>query len=338
MTRFGIIGATGVVGRELNKLLSSTYKVPITHIKLFASKQYLHQNIAPNVNFVKKFHIDKLQNIDILFTCVNKTFSKKYIPEILDKYPNIKIIDNSSAFRYDDNIPLVVPEINSNIINNDTRLIANPNCTTAISTLALHPINELFNIKKIIMSTYQSASGAGNAGIDELIIETNNYLEFGKANNNIFQHRLPFNIIPHIDDFTDNKYTKEEMKVVNETKKILNNKDIKISCTAVRIPVLRSHSMAITIETEKKINYEELYDSYKKFTNVIQIEDDILNNKYPMPIITTDKKEIAIGRIRKSLIYENYGCEIFVCGDQLLRGAALNSVLISNKLIELNKK
>jgi len=332
MTRFGIIGASGIVGREINKLLVSTHKVPISSIKLFASKQYLHRNIAPNVNNIDKFNIDKLNDIDILFSCVNKTFSKKYIPEILDKYPDIKIIDNSSAFRYDDNVPLVVPEINSNIINRDTRLISNPNCTTSISVLALHPINELFNIKKIIMSTYQSASGAGNAGINELIKETSNYLEFGKANNQVFQHQLPFNIIPHIDDFHDNKYTNEEMKVVKETKKILNNNNIKISCTAVRIPIIRSHSMAITVETEKKIDYKLLSNYYKIFTKVIKIEDDIINNKYPMPIITTNKNEIAVGRIRKSLIYEDYGCDMFVCGDQLLRGAALNSVLIANEL------
>ena len=142
MVRFGIIGASGIVGREINNLLQFNKKTNINNIKLFASKEYLHKNIAPNINYIDKFDIDKLDDIDILFSCVGKEFSIKHTQKILDKYPEIKIIDNSSAFRYDDNVPLVVPEINSNTINKDTRLIANPNCTTAISILALHPIKE----------------------------------------------------------------------------------------------------------------------------------------------------------------------------------------------------
>ena len=185
------------------------------------------------------------------------------------------------------------------------------------------------------MSTYQAASGAGRDGMKELISETSNYLKNGKAYNNKFQHPLPFNIIPHIDDFQENKYSNEEMKVVKETKKILNKDDIKISCTAVRIPISRSHSMSITIETENKIDYNKLMDEYSNFKDVIQIEDDISNNKYPMPINTSGKNPIQVGRIRPSLIYEDNGCELFVCGDQLLRGAALNSVLIAEKIINL---
>tara|TARA_B100000575_G_C23106722_1_gene638855 strand:+ start:689 stop:1696 length:1008 start_codon:yes stop_codon:yes gene_type:complete len=335
MTRFGIIGASGIVGREINKLLIQKFKVPITSIKLYASQQYLNPNIAPNINYIKKFNINDLDNIDILFSCVNGDFSKKYTPEILKKYPNIKIIDNSSAFRYDDNIPLIVPEINGNILKKTDNLIANPNCTTAISVLALHPINELFGINKVIMSTYQAASGAGKAGMEELMFETKNYITKGKCDNNIFQYPLPFNIIPHIDKFQDNKYSNEEMKVVKETKKILNNNDIKLSCTAVRIPTKRSHSMAITVETKNKIDYKKLYNYYNDLNDIIKIEDNIKDNKYPMPIISTKKNEIFVGRIRKSLIYEDYGCDLFVSGDQLLRGAALNSVLIAEKLINL---
>lgn len=335
MPRFGIIGASGIVGQEIESLLLRKFNLKPTDIKLYASKQYLGPNIAPNVNYIRKFDINKLNDIDILFSCVNKNFSNEYTQKILDKYPNIKIIDNSSAFRYDDNIPLVVPEINGNTIKKSTRIIANPNCTTAISVLALHPIDKLFNIKKIIMSTYQAASGAGRDGMKELLSETSNYLKNGKAYNYKFQHPLPFNIIPHIDDFQENKYSNEEMKVVKETKKILNKDDIKISCTAVRIPISRSHSMSITIETENKIDYSKLMDEYSNFKDVIQIEDDLLNNKYPMPINTSGKNPIQVGRIRPSLIYEDNGCELFVCGDQLLRGAALNSVLIAEKIINL---
>lgn len=332
MTRFGIIGASGIVGREIEKLLQFKKKININDIKLFASQRH-NINIAPNINPIEKFDINKLDNIDILFSCVGKEFSNKYTNDILNKYPKIKIIDNSSAFRYNDDVPLVVPEINSYTINKDTRLIANPNCTTAISILALHPINELFNIKKIIMSTYQAASGAGKAGMEELNVQTRNYIEFGSAKNNVFQHRLPFNIIPHIDSFNENGYTGEEMKVVKETKKIFNNEKIDISCTAVRIPIMRSHSMAITVETEKDIDYYDLKNYYRTMKNVISIQDYPDNNIYPMPIYSTYKNEIAVGRIRESLIFKNKGCDLFVCGDQLLRGAAYNSVLIADTLI-----
>ena len=335
MVKFGIIGATGIVGRHINNLLVEKFNIHrVDNIKLFASKQYFAPNIAKNVNFIEKFDINKLEDIDILFSCVNKTFSNKYTDEILDKYPNIKIIDNSSAFRYDENVPLIVPEINGDILNDKNRLIANPNCTTAISVLALNPFDKLFGLKKVIMSTYQAASGAGKAGVDELRKETENYLEFGNSNNKVFQHPLPFNIIPHIDYFHENGYSNEEMKVVKETRKILNNNDIKISCTAVRIPISRSHSMSITVETEKEIDYELLNNYYKEQDDIIRLDLDYFNNQYPMPINTSRKKEIGIGRIRESLIYGKKGCEMFVCGDQLLRGAALNSVLIAEKLLK----
>lgn len=322
--KYGIIGATGIVGREINNLLLKN-NVSVNNIKLFASKNY---NSFEDLGNIKKFDLENLNDIDILFSCVNKDFSKINSPKILDKYKNIKIIDNSSAFRYEDDIPLVVPEINSYTIKKDNRLIANPNCTTAISVLALSPIDKLFNIKKIIMSTYQAASGAGKEGMEELIVETKNYFDLGHCGNKVFQYSLPFNIIPHIDNFHENGYTNEEMKVVKETKKILENKDIKITCTAVRIPIVRSHSMAITVETEKKIDYNLLNLEYQKLNKVIDIKDDPNKNIYPMPILSTNNNSISIGRIRPSLVFDK-GCELFVCGDQILRGAALNSVLIS---------
>lgn len=337
MIQYGILGSTGVVGKEVYRLLCK-HKKP-SNIRLFASRDYCRELINPNTNNfvnISKFNIDELNDIDILFSCVNKEFSNKYTTEILNKYPNIKIIDNSSAFRYNDNVPLVIPEINGNVINKNDRLIANPNCTTAISALALHPINELFNITKIIMSTYQAASGAGQAGMNELMIETNNYMVYGMCNNSVFQHPLPFNIIPHIDNFQTNKYTNEEMKVVKETKKIFNNDNIDISCTAVRIPIKRSHSMSITVETKNKIDYNLLNDYYKQLDHVISIDDNISNNVYPMPINSSHENRISVGRIRPSLIFKDNGCDLFVCGDQLLRGAALNSVLISVLLNNLN--
>jgi aspartate-semialdehyde dehydrogenase len=337
MIQYGILGSTGVVGKEVYRLLCK-HKKP-SNIRLFASRDYCRELINPNTNNfvnISKFNIDELNDIDILFSCVNKEFSNKYTTEILNKYPNIKIIDNSSAFRYNDNVPLVIPEINGNVINKNDRLIANPNCTTAISALALHPINELFNITKIIMSTYQAASGAGQAGMNELMIETNNYMVYGMCNHSVFQHPLPFNIIPHIDNFQTNKYTNEEMKVVTETKKIFNNDNIDISCTAVRIPIKRSHSMSITVETKNKIDYNLLNDYYKQLDHVISIDDNISNNVYPMPINSSHENRISVGRIRPSLIFKDNGCDLFVCGDQLLRGAALNSVLISVLLNNLN--
>lgn len=228
-------------------------------------------------------------------------------------------------------MPLVVPEINGEETKK-SKLIANPNCTTAIGLMALWPLHKLFTLKKIIMSTYQAASGAGQPGMDELKDGTKAVLEGGSPVNQVFAHPLPFNVIPHIDKFQDNGYTKEEMKVTWESRKICGlSEDFPVSCTAVRIPTIRAHSESIIVETERVADVAEARRALAKAPGV-KLVDDTCSNQYPMPLTATGSYDVEVGRLRNSLIFGDYGLEFFVCGDQLLRGAALNAVLVAEAM------
>jgi aspartate-semialdehyde dehydrogenase len=241
------------------------------------------------------------------------------------------VVDNSSAFRLDDNVPLVVPEVNAGAIGN-ARLIANPNCTTAIAVVALAPLHKAFGIKRVIVSTYQATSGAGAEGMAELERETKRVLVDGaKAQNEVFAHPIAFNVIPHIDAFQPNGYTKEEMKVVWETRKIMGLPDLPVSCTAVRIPTMRVHAEAITIETEKPITPEAAREVLRTAPGV-KVVDDPANKLYPMPLTATGQDDCEVGRIRQNLVFGAHGLDLFVCGDQLLKGAALNAVQIAERV------
>lgn len=243
--------------------------------------------------------------------------------------------NTQSAFRYDKDIPLVVPEINGSETKK-SKLIANPNCTTAIGLMALWPLHKAFTLKKIIMSTYQAASGAGQEGMDELKDGTKAWLNSDGADvieNKIFAHPLPFNVIPHIDKFQDNGYTKEEMKVVWESRKICGlADDFPVSCTAVRIPTIRAHSESIVVETEKPVDIA-LARKVLAEQSGLKLMDDTDKYVYPMPSSCTGQDDVEVGRVRKSLIFGDYGIELFVCGDQLLRGAALNAVLVAEEMM-----
>jgi aspartate-semialdehyde dehydrogenase len=225
-------------------------------------------------------------------------------------------------------VPLVVPEINGEETKK-SKLIANPNCTTAIGLMALWPLHKAFTLKKIIMSTYQAASGAGQPGMDELLDGTAKYLAGEPVKNEIFAHALPFNVIPQIDKFLENGYTKEEMKVVWESRKICGlADDFPVSCTAVRIPTIRAHSESIVIETEKPVDIATAR-AVLSAQEGLKLVDDTSKLQYPMPSSCTGQFDVEVGRVRKSLIFGDYGLEFFVCGDQLLRGAALNAVLVA---------
>lgn len=267
-----------------------------------------------------------------MFLAVSGEFALEEAPKIVAEDGPF-VIDNSSAFRYMNDIPLIVPEINGSQLSRQSKLIANPNCTTAIAAVALWPLHKKYKIKKMVVSTYQAASGAGSEGMEELLSGTSEKLAGKGPQNKFFVHPLPFNLIPHIDKFQSNGYTKEEMKVVWETQKIFNDRDIKISCTAVRIPTLRAHSESITIETELPIEVEEVKEILKSSPGVRLVDEPSLN-QYPMPLTATFSYDVEVGRIRQSLIFESYGLDMFVCGDQLLRGAALNAVLIAQKIVE----
>jgi aspartate-semialdehyde dehydrogenase len=228
---------------------------------------------------------------------------------------------------------LVVPEINGDETKK-SKLIANPNCTTAILLMALWPLHKLFGLKRVIVSTYQAASGAGQPGMDELTEGTLAWLQGEKVTNSIFAHPLPFNVIPQIDVFLDNGYTKEEMKVTWETRKICNlPDDFPLSCTAVRIPTIRAHSESVVIETEKPVDVAAARQAIIDAPGVV-LADNPEMKEYPMPSKATGQYDIQAGRIRKNLVFGDYGLEFFVCGDQLLRGAALNAVLVAEEMVK----
>lgn len=235
-----------------------------------------------------------------------------------------------SAFRYEKDIPLVIPEINGQETKK-SKLIAGPNCTTAIGLMALWPLIKKFGMKRLIMSTYQASSGAGQPGMDELKNGTRDLLDGKPVVNKIFAHPLPFNVIPQIDKFQENGYTKEEMKVTWETRKICGlADDLPISCSAVRIPTIRAHSEAIVMECEQPVDVD-VARSVLDAAPGVKLVDDPANLKYPMPLTATGQYDVEVGRIRKSIAFDN-GLEFFVSGDQLLRGAALNAVLVAEEM------
>ncbi|MBU1089283.1 aspartate-semialdehyde dehydrogenase [Patescibacteria group bacterium] len=335
--KIGIIGATGAVGMEMVRVLHDR-KFPVSELHLFASERSAGKRLDTPFGeiTVELFSVEAAREMDFVFMAVSGDFAKEFAPQISHSTSSGQagqgaiVIDNSSAFRYDDAIPLVVPEINPEAAKN-SKLIANPNCTTAILAVALYPLYKKFGIKRAIVSTYQATSGAGAEGMAELEEGSRKYLAGEEVKNEFFAHPIPFNLIPHIDTFQDNGFTREEMKVTWETRKIFGAPNLKISCTAVRIPTFRAHAEACTIETEKPITPEAAREILAKAPGV-KVVDNPENNEYPMPLTATKKYDVEVGRIRSSLVFEN-GLDFFVCGDQLLKGAALNAVQIAEILV-----
>lgn len=332
---FGIVGASGAVGEELLKVIGEFKDaLKVKDVKLFASARscgkILFSEALGGELTIEEFSLDKVIGINYVFLAVSGEFSRKYAAKIAES--GSVVIDNSSAFRYDDKVPLVIPEINGQSAR-DHALIANPNCTTAISAMALWPLHKKFGLRKLILSTYQAASGAGAEGVSELKAQAAAFVNEDPIHVSNFQHQLLFNVIPHIDTFMENGYTKEEMKVVWEMQKIFGSPDIDISCTCVRIPVLRAHSVAVSVETVNPCTPEEARECIGSGEGVC-VKDDPKSNTYPMPLFASNRSDVECGRIRRNLIFGDNGLDLFVCGDQLLRGAALNAVLIAKYLIK----
>ena len=329
--KVGILGATGMVGKELLKVLFDR-NFSIESLRLYASSRSEGKKVETPIGEITIENADNADysQLDIAFFAIGGGWPKENAPKATDA--GCIVIDNSSTFRYDDNVPLIIPEINPDAIG-DAKLIANPNCTTAIAAIPLWQIYKNFGLKKVIISTYQATSGAGNGGMEELESGTRNYLEGKEVNNEIFAHPIPFNVIPHIDKFQENKYTKEEMKVVWETHKIFGDENIAISCTCVRIPTMRTHSESIVVETEKPTDPGKIREIFEK-TEGIVVKDDIKNNVYPMPLTASEKYDVEVGRIRQNLIFGEHGLEFFVAGDQILKGAALNAVQIAELIVK----
>jgi aspartate-semialdehyde dehydrogenase len=326
--KLAIVGATGAVGFEfLNVLEKSSLK--ISDLKLYASPRSAGKKMKfKGTDLIVEAMPEGKIPADIILASAGGDISKKYAP-IWVAGGSI-VIDNSSAFRYDDDVPLVVPEVNAKAALSHKGIIANPNCTTAILVVAIYPLHKEFKIKKMIVSTYQAASGAGAEGIEELLEQTKVYFQNQKPGNSVFAHPLPFNIIPHIDVFQENGFTKEEMKVAWETKKIMGDSNLKISCTAVRIPTLRAHSEAVTLELEKPATPERAREILKNSKGV-EVVDSPNEKMYPMPLNAANKYNVEVGRIRSSLVFDG-GLDLFISGDQLLKGAALNAVQIAELL------
>ena len=321
-----IIGATGAVGREMIKVLEER-KFPVKELVLLASKR----SIGINIPFcskeieVKEITHDSFTNIDIVLGATPNPISKEFAPSIVKA--GALFIDNSSSFRMDDNVPLVVPEINPEDAFNHKGIIANPNCSTIISLVAINAINKLSEITAINASTYQATSGAGAGGPIELMEQVKALQEGKEVQPKVFAHQIAYNVIPHIGSFLDNGYTSEEMKMQNEGRKIMHLPSLKVTCTCVRVPVIRSHSISLTVVTKDKLDIDDVKKAIAKEKGCV-LTDDPLNNVYPMPKDTSDQDEVFVGRIRQSIVNEN-GIALWCCGDQVRKGAATNAIQIA---------
>ena len=327
-----IVGASGAVGQEFLKVLAER-NFPIDNLKLFGStrsagRKYTFKGKEYEVKLLQ--HNDDFKDIDIAFTSAGAGTSKDFA-ETITKYGAV-MIDNSSAFRMDEDVPLVVPECNAeDALVRPRNIIANPNCTTIMMVVVLKPIERLSHITRIHVASYQSASGAGAQAMAELQQQYQELVEGKPVTVNKFAYQLAYNVIPQIDVFTDNGYTKEEMKMFNETRKILHS-DVKCSAMCVRISALRSHSEAVWIETEKPLSVKEVQDAIAAAPGVT-LQDDPATKTYPMPLFTGGKDDVYVGRIRKDLANEN-GITLWLSGDQIKKGAALNAVQIAEYLLE----
>ena len=331
-----ILGATGAVGQEFIRLFKER-NFPFSSLKLLASAKSAGKKlqVCGKDYVVEEATPESFEGIDIALFAGGK-ISEVLAPEAVKR--GAIVIDNSSTFRMDPKVPLVIPEINPEDIAKHQGIIANPNCSTIIMLMALKPIYDISPIKRIIVSTYQAVSGAGKNGIDELFKETEAVFTGKEYVPNILpssglpkHYQIAYNLIPQIDVFLENQYTKEEMKMVHETHKIFHDDTIQITPTAVRVPVVRSHAESIYIETEDVISVDKIKQAISDFKGVVLV-DDVANQIYPMPLDTSDKTDVAIGRIRKDL-FNDKGISLWVCGDQIRKGAALNTLQIAEYII-----
>lgn len=331
--KVAIVGASGAVGQEFLRVLEER-NFPIDELVLFGSSRsagtkYAFRGKEYEVKLLQ--HNDDFKGVDIAFTSAGAGTSKEYA-ETITKYGAV-MIDNSSAFRMDEDVPLVVPEVNAeDALVRPRSIIANPNCTTIQMVVALKAIEKLSHIKRVHVATYQAASGAGAAAMAELHEQYRQILAGEPVTVEKFAYQLAYNVIPQIDVFMDNGYTKEEMKMFNETRKIMHS-DVKTSATCVRVPALRSHSESIWVETERPISVEEARKAFAEGEGLV-LMDEPEKKVYPMPLFLAGKDPVYVGRIRKDLTDEN-GLTFWIVGDQIKKGAALNAVQIAEYLIKV---
>ena len=331
--KVAIVGASGAVGQEFLRILAER-NFPMDDLVLFGSersagRKYNFKGKDYEVKLLQ--HNDDFKDVDIAFTSAGGGTSEEFA-ETITKYGAV-MIDNSSAFRMCDDVPLVVPEVNAeDALNRPRNIIANPNCTTIMMVVVLKPIDNLSHIKKIHISSYQSASGAGAAAMAELEQQYKDILETGKTEHiNKFPHQLAYNVIPQIDKMTPNDYTKEEMKMYHETRKIMHS-DIEVSATCVRVPVMRAHSESIWLETERPVSPDEARAAFEAAEGIV-VMDDPAQKVYPMPLFIAGKDPVYVGRIRRDVTNPN-GLAFWCVSDQIRKGAALNAVQIAEWLLK----
>ena len=328
-----IVGASGAVGQEFLRVLEQR-NFPMDNLVLFGSsrsagREYTFRGKSYTVKELK--HNDDFKGIDVAFVSAGGSTSVEFAGTIT-KHGTV-MIDNSSAFRMENDVPLVVPEVNpEDALDRPRGVIANPNCTTIQMVVALKAIEKLSHIKRVHVATYQAASGAGATAMAELVKQYEQILKGEQPTVEKFAYQLAYNLIPHVDVFTDNGYTKEEMKMYNETRKIMHS-DIEVSATCVRVPVMRAHSEATWVETERPLSLEEVREAFATTEGII-LQDNPAKKEYPMPLFVADHDEVYVGRIRKDLTNPN-GLSFWTVSDQIRKGAALNAVQIAEYLLKV---
>ena len=326
-----VVGATGAVGIEMLKTLEKR-NFPVGKLTLLASarsagKKLKFRGEEVTIQTLTK---DAFNGVEIALFSAGGSISKEFAP--IAARAGCVVIDNSSAFRMDDQVPLVIPEINAADIRLHKGIIANPNCTTAITLMALYPLHQAFNVKRIFASSYQAVSGTGAKAIDELRRQTEELVKGQKATKEVYPHQIAFNVLPHVDSFLQDGYTKEEMKMQNEGRKIMHHPNFRASVTCVRVPVYRAHSVAVNAEFEKPVTVESARQVLKSAPG-LQVVDEPSKNQYPLPLYQAEQYDCAVGRIRSDCALDN-GLAFWVAGDQLLKGAALNAVQIGEELLK----
>ena len=334
-----ILGATGEVGTQMRECLLER-NIKVDNLRLLASKNSAGKKVdfGGKEIIIEEVNENSFEGMDFVLGAVGNDLAKLYAPHIVKA--GAVFIDNSSAFRQKEDVPLVVPEINRDDIFKHNGIIANPNCSTIITLMAIAPINQISKIKRMVATTFQAVSGAGHPGLVELEEQLDTITK-GKINtkttkeelsHKTFKHQIANNIIPQIGSKQDNLFTSEEMKMQNEGRKIMHLPELLVDCTCVRIPVMRSHSISVTLDLEKKVSVDEVRNAVKNFKNV-ELKDDLDTDTYPMPLFTQNRDIVEVGRIRESLIFEN-GISLFCSGDQIRKGAATNAVEILEELIK----
>ena len=326
-----VVGATGAVGIEMIKTLEKR-NFPVGQLTLLASARSAGKTLkfkGADIT-IQELTQDSFAGIDIALFSAGGSISKEFAP--LAAQAGCVVVDNSSAFRQHDTVPLVVPEINAADVKWHQGIIANPNCTTAITLMALYPLHQAFGVKRIFASSYQAVSGTGAKAIEELKRQVGEIVAGQPVTTEVYPHQIAFNVLPHVDAFLPSGYTKEEMKMENEGRKIMHHPHFRASVTCVRVPVYRSHSVAVSAEFDLPVTVEAARAILRQAPG-LDLVDEPENKKYPMPLFTSEKYNCEVGRIRQDCALDNGLC-FWVCGDQLLKGAALNAVQIAEELLK----